>query len=62
MGGRFVVKKLKGTEICIYFNDKLAGIFEKLGYDCDMGMLKRSTIFDMVKKNKMKIMLRGLLF
>ena len=54
----FVVKKRteKSGEICIYLNEKLAGIFEKLGYDCKMEMLKRSTIFDMVKKNKMKIM------
>ena len=51
-GSRFVVKKLKGTEIWVYLNDKLAGIFEKIGYDFNMGMLKRSTIFDMVKENK----------
>ena len=26
-----------------------------LGYECNMGMLKRSTIFNMVKENRMKI-------
>ena len=36
-------------------NEKLAGIFEKLGYDCRMDMVKRSTIFDMMKENKTKI-------
>ena len=41
-------------EICIYLNEKLAGIFETLGYDCNIGMLKRSTIFNMVKENRMK--------
>ena len=48
-------KKISGTEICIYLNEKLAGIFETLGYDCNIGMLKRSTIFNMVKENRMKI-------
>ena len=52
----FVVKNLKSGEICIYLNEKLAGIFEKLGYDCRMEMVKRSTIFDMMIKNKTKIM------
>ena len=47
----FVVKKISGTEIGIYLNEKLAGIFEKLGYDCNIGMLKRSTIFNMGKEN-----------
>ena len=51
-----VVKNLKSGEICIYLNEKLAEIFENLGYDCKMEMVKRSTIFDTVKENKMKIM------
>ena len=32
-----------------YLNEKLAGIFEKLAYDCPI--VKRSTIFDMMKDN-----------
>ena len=51
----FVVKKVRSLEICIYLNEKLAGIFEKLGYDCRMEMVKRSSIFDMMKENKTKI-------
>ena len=49
----FVVKKMRSLEICIYLNEKLAGIFEKLAYDCPM--VKRSTIFNMMKENKRKI-------
>ena len=36
-------------------NEKFAGILEKLGYDCRMEMVKRSSIFDMMKENKIKI-------
>ena len=36
----FVVKKVRRVEICIYLNEKLAGIFEKLGYDCEREMVK----------------------
>ena len=50
------MKNLKSGEICKYLNEKLAEIFEKLGYACNMEMVKRSTIFDMMKENKMKIM------
>ena len=41
--------------IYIYLDEKLAGIFETLGYDCNIGMLKRSIIFNMVNENRMKI-------
>ena len=36
----FVVKKVRSVEICLYLNEKLAGIFEKLGYDCKMEKLR----------------------
>ena len=49
----FAVKKMRSLEICIYLNEKLAGIFEKLAYDCLI--VKRSTIFNMMKENKRKI-------
>ena len=54
-GNGFVVKKVKSVEICIYLNEKITPIFEKLSYDCRMEMVKRSTIFDVRMKNKTKI-------